>query len=331
MFANTQYKFPLIFAIALLVLILVYHFTYVFPFTNNAFVVANTRAVAANVNGYITDIYVKNEDYVKKGQPLFTVFKKPYELAWQKAVADFTAAQARLVSLQMQMGNIGHLLQAERDSYDRLNFNYQHHRRALGDHAVSVVKVNNLLQEMKAAQNRVKALEKSLEKAKQDILVQEAVITSLAAIRDNAKVDLDETTVYAKNNGIVHNMFVTLGTPVIIRKPLFSFVDTDQLFIQANFNETDLRHVRPGDKVNIYPRMYLWRKSYHGTIVSNHWAANRQSTDRRSQEQIVTNSENNWFLLPQRFPVQIRITDYDATHYPLAIGSSAYVYVHTTG
>ena len=49
-------------------------------------------------------------------------------------------------------------------------------------------------------------------------------IKSLIADMHNAKVDLDETTVYAKNNGIVQNMFVALGAPVEIRRPLFSFI-----------------------------------------------------------------------------------------------------------
>jgi multidrug resistance efflux pump len=159
--------------------------------------------------------------------------------------------------------------------------------------------------------------------------VQQRKIQSLEAIMKNAKVDLDETTVYAKNDGTVQNMFVALGTPIEIRKPLFSFIDIDSMAIQVNMNETELSDVRPGNTVTIVPRIYFGKKIYHGVIESIHWAANRQTTDNRTQEQIVNNSANNWFLLPQRIPIYIKITDYDPARYPLSAGESAYVYIHT--
>ena len=328
MFARLKHTFPLVFLLLLVLTIVVYHFSYCFPFTNNAFVVANARPVAANVSGYITQLYVQNESFVKKGQPLFTVFEKPYQYAYQKAVADYEGAKAALISMQLQIEKTQHLLQSKQDVYEKIRFDYQRYQSALRDHAVSEVRVNNLLKEMNAAENQVKALQMSLKKEKQDLLVQQLRIDSLQAVMKNAKVDLQETTVYAKNNGIVQNLFAALGTPIEIRKPLFSFIDTDKIYLQANFNETDLRYVRAGSRVSIYPRMYFWSKTYQGRVISTNWAANRQYTDARSQEQIVSNSESNWFLLPQRFPVQIEITDYDPEHFPLALGASAYVWVH---
>ena len=83
--------------------IFLYHFSYYVPFTNNGFVVANVRPVAANVNGYITDIYVKNEARVNKGQPLFTVFRKPYLYAYMKAKSDVKEAKAYLRVLITQL------------------------------------------------------------------------------------------------------------------------------------------------------------------------------------------------------------------------------------
>lgn len=291
--------------------------------------VGNVRPVAANVEGYVTDIYVKNEAFVKKGQPLFTVFKTPYELHYKKAKSDVAEAEAQLIVLNKQVEKTQHLLQSQKEHYEKFNFDYTHYKSALSDHAVSEMVTNTTLKDKNAAMSQLKALETELALNHQQIEVQKMKIKSLASIMQNAKVNLDETTVYAKNNGVIQNMFVALGTPVKIRQPLFSFVDTDTLFIQANFNETDLRRVRAGDKVTIYPRMYLGSKRYHGVVFSTNWSASRLETHRSTQLQIVTNSEDNWFLLPQRLPVQIQITDYDPVHYPLNIGSSAYVYIHT--
>jgi len=322
-------RVPVVFLLVLFIFIFIYNFSFLFPFTNNAFVVGNVRPVAANVRGYITSIYVKNEELVKKGQPLFTVFKTPYVLAYQKAQSDVEEAKARLFVLLKQVEKTQFLIQAQKELYEKLHFDYTHNNLALSDHAVSKVTVNTLLKDQNAALNQFKALEKELELNHQQIFAQKMRIKSLTAVMSDAKVNLDETTVYAKNNGVVQNMFVALGTPIKIREPIFSFIDTETLFIQANFNETDLRRVRIGDRVSIFPRMYFGSKIYHGVVYSNRWAASRLSTNTSTQLQIVANSENNWFLLPQRLPVQIQITDYDPVHYPLSVGSSVYVYVHT--
>lgn len=329
MSTNIKHQFPITLLAGIVILIILYHFSYILPFTNNAFVVANIRPVAANVNGYITDIYVKNEEQVKKGQPLFTVFRKPYLYAFMKANSDVKEAQAFMAVLQNRIDKTTHLIQSQQAVFERLLYDYTHNQSAYKDHAVSAITVNTLLKEKNAALSKLDALKNELEADRHQLLVQKMKIESLVAVQKNATIDLEETQVYAKNNGFIQNMYVAIGTPIKIREPVFSLIDTDTMFIQANFNETDLRWVKPGNKVTIVPRMYVGSKIYHGEVVSNNWAASRLVTQQRSQIQVVTNSENNWFLLPQRLPVQIRITDYDPEHYPLSVGSSAYVYIHT--
>ena len=315
--------------LVIIAILILYYLAYLIPFTNNGFVVADIRPVAGNVSGYITNIYVQNEQYVKKGTPLFTIFKSPYELAYRKSVADVYKAKAELAGLQNQLEKAQHLYEAKQQDYEKINFEYQHYKNALNYHAVPEIQVHTMLKEKNAALSNQQSAASEVALVKQNILAKNMEIAALLAVMANAKVNLDETTVYAKNNGIIQNMYVAVGTPVEIRKPLFSFIDTDHLYIQANFNETDLRGVKAQDKVTIIPRIYFWHKVYHGVVVSQNWATNRQFTDSRSQEQIVTNNEANWFLLPQRLPVQIKITDYDPVHYPLSIGSSCYVYIHT--
>lgn len=329
MIIRIKHKKPIFFILTFLFLIILYRFAYFFPFTNNAFVVANIRPVAANVNGYITEIYVKNESYVKKGQPLFTVFPKPYELAYKKALHQVEEAKERLKVYEISAEKTQFLLNAQKNNYQKVHFEFTHNQSALVEHAVSAIKVNNLKQQAASAQNQLNALEKELDLINAQITAQQKKIAALVDVKDNAKVNYDETTVYAQNDGIVQNMYVSLGTPIEIRKPIFSFVNTEHLFVQANFNETDLRHVKAGDRVTIYPRIYSVFHPYHGVVISRNWAANRQITDNRTQQQIVTNNEDNWILLPQRFPVQIEILDYDPVNYPLSMGASAFVYIHT--
>lgn len=326
---SIKHPFPTAILLCVLGVILFYQFSYLFPFTNNAFIIANVTPIGANVSGYITEIYVQNEEKVHKGQALFQVFKKPYQLAYLKAKNELSEAQANLRVLKTQVEKTTLLIQSQRQHYERLLYDYEHTRSASYGNAVSKIAVHTTLKEKEAALKTMQALEKELEINKQQITVQQKKIKALDASFRNAKVDLDETIVYAKHDGAIHNMFLDLGTPIKLRTPIFSLVDTTKLFVQANFNETDLRHVRPGNRVSIFPRIYLGAKIYHGVILSRNWAASRLQSHYSTKIQVLRDTESNWFLLPQRLPIQIEITDYDPVHYPLNIGESAYVYIHT--
>ncbi len=320
-------KLPFAYLIIVGIAALLYYFSYYFPFTNNAFVMANVRPIAADVGGYITAIYVKNGEYVKKGHPLFKVFQAPYQWAYKKASADLLEAKAQLVVIQKKIEKTAHAVQAQREIYQRRLLDYQHFASALQDKAVSKISVQDLSKDKNAALSTLLSLQKELELEKKQLIVQKHHISSLTAIKGNAKVNLDETIVYAQNNGTIQNMYLSLGTPIQLRKPIFSFVDTDNLYIQANFFETDLRFVKPGSKALIIPRTYFGAKVYHGVVMAKTWTVNRQFTDNRSQQQNIDNNEYNWFILPQRLPVEIKITDYDPVNFPLSMGSSAYVYI----
>jgi membrane fusion protein, multidrug efflux system len=304
---------------------IIYIFSYLFPITDNAFVVNNVRPVAALVRGYVTNIYIKNGDYVKQGQKLFTVFDKPYIYAVEQQNAELDANQSKLKSLQRNLEKDIAVSQNLQDTYIQLDEDDTKFKQAYKINAVSLKTLQNSQQETKAAQANVIASQKQIEVDKENINSQVREIDAINAKLKNAQVDLDQTVVYAQTNGVIQNFFLSLGTPVNINQPLFSFVDTDEIYFQANFNETDLRAVKNGSKVFIFPRTYLGQKMFHGVVVSDYWAANRQETDSHSNLQNVTN-ENEWILLPQRLPVQIKVTDPDSK-YPLRVGTSAYVYI----
>lgn len=303
---------------------IMYLFSFLFPFTDNAFVVNNVRPVAALTNGYITGLYVKNGEAVKKGQKLFTVFKKPYIYAVEQLSADLAAAKAQLAALQTTYERDQKLSDNEQRVYTKLDQDDKKYQQGYKLRSVSLITLQNSQQEKNAAKDKWQASLKQLEIDTHQIEAQAHEVKSLHARLKNAQINLKLTDVYAQGNGIIQNLFFSLGTPVTLNKPLFSLVDTDNVYIQANFNETDLRDVRQGVKVVLFPRMYLGRKIFHGVVESDYWAANRQLVDNRTQLQNVLN-ENQWILLPQRLPVIIRVLDPDPK-YPLRVGTSAYVY-----
>lgn len=320
-------NFPfLVFSIILLAGI-IYFFSYLFPFTNNAFVVANIMPVAADVSGFITNIAVTNGQDVTKGQALFTVYQEPYIQSYAQAKANYQEAKSAIEVIKQQTKKNAALLAAAEENYNKVNYEYGLKSKQGVSKAVATLDIQKFDYERKSLANSVKALQFQLNVDDEQIKQQQQKVLALQAAMNNAQINLNLTVVRAYADGVVDNMYLTNGTPITQHQPLFSFIDTSAMYIQANFNEIDLRDVRAGAKVLIFPRMFLFNKVYHGVVVGNTWAANRQVTAVKTQIQTVTENENNWVMLPQRLPVQIRITDYDHKDYPLSVGSSAYVYI----
>lgn len=315
-----------VFIILFTFLLGLYHwFSYEIPFTDNAFVVTNVTPVAADVEGFITDIFVKNGQHVEKDAPIFTVFRLPYQLAYDKAKADYHEGLQKIIVYKKEIYKTVSLIRATEARLSKAQYELMLKKRKSVDQAISKLEVVKLTYDVSSLSNELAALKEEIRILKAKIEEQNHTVASLKARMDTAKVNLDLTIVRSPGKGVIDNMYVSRYTPIKIHQPVFSFIDTSEFYIQANFNETDLRYVRPGDKAYIILRMYYFHKVFRGVVTNTLWAAERQKTNERSQIQHVVN-ENEWLLLPQRFPLQIKILNPDP-NYPLNPGASAYVYI----
>ncbi|OGV36007.1 MAG: multidrug transporter [Legionellales bacterium RIFCSPHIGHO2_12_FULL_35_11] len=307
-------------------IIIIFHiFSYYIPFTNNAFVATNVIPIAADVSGFISEIYVKNGQVVKQDQPLFKVYQKPYLLAYKSAVANYEQAIEKIKVIERQTQKTNELYKAAIYDFEKAKLKYKLKSSKNVVQAVPALEIKILKYELQSAEKKKNSLAKQIGVEDQQIIEQNKKVKSLKAEKNNALVNLNLTIVCAPSDGIVDNMYISQGTPIKIHMPVFSFIDTRNWWIQANFNETDLRRIRPGDKAIVILRMYYFNKIFKGEVVNNIWASDRQRTVRRTQQQKVAN-ENEWLLIPQRLPLQIKILNPDP-NYPLQPGSSAYVYL----
>ncbi len=318
-----------IFVLGLAIIIGIFHlFSYLITFTDNAFVVTNVTPVAADVSGFITDIYVKNGQRVKKNQPIFTVYQVPYQLAFEQASADYEEGLKKIIVFQKQIGKTEDLIKSTNAELGKVKYELGLKQHKSVVEAVSILEIKKLSYDVSTLAHLLASLHQEVEVLRAKIEQQKHTVASLKAQKENAKINLELTVVRAPGDGVIDNMYVSPNTPIKIHKPVFSFIDTSNYYIQANFNETDLRNVRVGDKAYIILRIYYFDKIFHGEVVNTLWAVERQKTASKSQIQLVTN-ENEWLLLPQRFPIQIKILDPPDPNYPLNPGASAYVYIST--
>jgi len=142
---------------------LLYIFSYLFPVTDNAFVVNNVRPVAALVKGYVTNVYIKNGDNVKKGQKLFTVFDKPYRYTVEQYEADLAAAKSKLNTLQKTLERDEQVSQNQQEIYTRLAQDDDKYQKAYKINAVSLMTLQNSEQETKGAKASLAASQKQIE------------------------------------------------------------------------------------------------------------------------------------------------------------------------
>ena len=323
-----QLNLPII-VVGCALLIGVYHlFSYMIPFTDNAFVVTNITPVAADVSGFITDIYVKNGQAIKKDDPIFKVYQEPYRLAYLQSSAEYQQGLKKILVLERQIDKTNSLIKATDAELNKAKYEFKLKKDRNVSEAVPTLEIRKISYDVDMLSNKLASMYHEVAILRAQIDEQHQIVDGLKARMDNAKVNLDLTIVKAPSDGVIDNMYVSPNTPIKIHEPVFSFIDTTNYYIQANFNETDLRNVRVGDKAIIVLRMYYFDKVFHGEVVNTLWAAERQTTSAKSQLQKIQN-ENEWLLLPQRFPLQIKILDVDP-NYPLNPGSSAYVYISTS-
>jgi len=296
------------------------------PFTQNAFVFADTRPVSPPVEGFITEIHVKNNQFVRKGDPLFTVFREPYRL--NRAVlenevrakqAEHRALQAEIRSQEAEIRRCQAELANNRYLADRA-------RKMYGAEAVSQAYAEERLRAGEASAAKVEAVRQQTEALKYRCSQTEAQIAALQHRLELSRVLLELTVVRALADGWVTNLTLTPGGCYKPGDVLCGFIAAGSWHVQANFKESELSEIAEGMSARIWLRQYPGRL-YHGVVESTGWGAERRKMSRETGLTSVR-KENEWFLLPQRFPVQIRILNPEQGP-PLHHGASAYVEIDT--
>ena len=324
---NHKFNFATIIFAAGGIIALGYFTTYWLPVTDDAFVVANMTPVAAEVSGHVTEIYVQNGQNLKTGDPILLIKPAAYKLEYKGAKAQYDQAVVGLDVIRRRIDATKLDLNAAQAQLDRMNYEYKQKSDKSVIKAVPEIELKILAYTIKSQENIVASLKEHVELEKTALKQASIGIQTLKAVEDKTAMDLEDTVLRAKSDGYIQNMYSAIGTPALAHEPLFSYVDTSQTYIQANFNETDLANIHAGDEVLIFPRTYLGHKVFHGVVMSDNWSVDRQHILPLEKTQLIFGA-NHWLNLPQRMPIQIKVLDVD-TKYQLRPGMSAYVYIKT--
>ncbi|WP_457936161.1 HlyD family efflux transporter periplasmic adaptor subunit [Mesorhizobium sp. 10J20-29] len=298
--------------------------------TENANLRKARVTISSEAAGRIVEVNVGDNQPVRANDVLFVVDPEPYRIAL--AQADAALAAARMQVEQLRAGYSQAVAQ-EQVAAGELDYAKAQFQRST-DLAKKGISATSSLDEArrdleKAEQERAAALQ-GIESAKAGLLgnpdietdKHPTVLAALAA-RDKAAYNLAQTTVRAPADGIVAQAAsFKVGQVVAAGTPLFSLVETGDTWVEANFKETQLTHLRPGQPAEVtldtYPDNVL-----HGTVESVGAGTGAEFSLLPAQ-----NATGNWVKVTQRVPVRVKL-DERAAKEPLHSGLSATVTVDT--
>jgi membrane fusion protein (multidrug efflux system) len=294
-----------------------YYYWFVLPFqdTDDAFIEGYVIPIAPKVPGYVAQLLIKDNQWVKKGDVLLQIDPRDYETSVAQARADLTAARSQLDQSQAQVTvSEAKVAQAQSAVVAAEAENNQaaadlKRYESVDKNAVSRSAFDAAQSRTQTTQANLQAARSQVQEAESEVtLCQAGVETASAAVQQaqarlhQAELNLSYTKVVAPEDGRVTRRAVEEGAYVQPGQALMAVVP-HQYWVIANFKETQLTHMRPGQPVTIrvdaYPQFKL--KGHVDSIQSGSGA--------RFSLFPPENATGNYIKVVQRVPVKIVFDD----------------------
>ena len=292
--------------------------------TDDAYVNGNVVEITPQVTGTVVSIGADDGDLVREGQVLVQFDPNDSEVALQSAEANLGKVVRQVRGLYSNVDGIKAQLAAQRAEVKRAQDNYTRRRNLAAGGAISQEELSHAQDDLTSAQNALNNIQQQL--VTSTALVDDTSVAShpdvkaAAAQLRQAYLSNARSTLIAPVTGYVAKRTVQLGQRVQPGTALMAVIPLDQLWIDANFKETQLGKMRIGQPVDIEADLYGSDVKYSGTVDSV--GAGTGSAFALLPAQ---NATGNWIKIVQRVPVRIHINPDELAQHPLRIGLSTVV------
>ena len=268
--------------------------------TDDAFVEGHIVSIAPRVEGPVLKLLIDDNQLVKKGDLLLEIDPKDYEVKLQQAKAKLEEAKASLVRTENQVTKSLSDLEFAQNDYERYSKMFEKGIASKQDYDSSL----NKLTSAQSGSNAAKAMYDEIS----------ASIKRLEAEVEQDELNLSYTKIYAPEEGLITNRSVEQGNYVQVAQPMFAIVP-EKMWVVANFKETQLANMKPGQPVEIKVDTYRGKK-FQGKVDSIQRASGAQASLFPPE-----NAVGSYVKIVQRVPVKIVFTE-DISKYNIVPGMS---------
>jgi membrane fusion protein (multidrug efflux system) len=297
--------------------------------TEDAYVDGNVVQVTPQLGGTVTMIAADNTEFVAAGQILVQFNDVDAKLALERSQAQLARAVRQVRAQFANATQTGANVVLRASDLARAEADLARRRQLVDNGAVSG-------EELTHAQDAVLASRAALSVAREQQSSARSLVdrTSIATHPDvqaavlqlrDAYLANARTRVLAPVSGIVSKRGVQLGQRVNSGTPLMSIVPSEQMWVNANFKESQLRHLRIGQTVTLQADLYGSAVRYHGTVIGQDAGTGSAFSLLPAQ-----NASGNWIKVVQRVPVRVAIAPQELAAHPLKLGLSMQVDVDTS-
>jgi membrane fusion protein (multidrug efflux system) len=304
--------------------------------TDDAYVDAARVAISTEVSGRVAEVDVRDNERVKPGQVLFIIDQRPFRIAVEEAKAQLAAVRLQIEAMKATYQEKKADAAANEATLVYQQRQLERQRSLLASGAASESQFDQSNHAYKIAREELASKEQDVASALASLggdpdipVAQHPMVQHAQAALDRAELNLSYTVVRAPEAGIVTKVDqlqagdwvqgVNTGAPPTT---VFSLVSAQRIWVTANFKETELTYMRPGQKATIEI------DTYPGIVFNATVESLSPGTGLTFSLLPPENATGNWVKVVQRLPVRLNFTALDPEH-PLAAGLSANVEVDT--
>ena len=300
-----------------------------FEETEDAYVSGNQVMVSSQVAGNISKINVDNMDPVQAGDVLLELDGTNAKLSFEQAKSNLANAVRQISQLNYTVKQLKSAVRANEITLAQVQGNLNRRVQLVKDGAIDKESFQHAKEAVELAKANLTTSQNQLE-ANQALLLdgplsEQPQIQSAVSNLKQAWLNLERTKIRSPIKGHVARRNAQVGQAVSVGGALMAVVTTDQMWLDANFKETQLTHMRIGQPVEIHFDLYGKDKTFNGKVVGIEMGTGSAFSLLPTQ-----NATGNWIKVVQRVPVRIQLDPQQLAENPLRIGLSATVKVNVT-